>query len=520
MKKLNPEIPTNTKIIPGIVDVKDITKVDCQIFWDDTQILFYPILPCLEKELTITEKSLECNKDTRFVRQTVRRSRALFASCSRNGKLIGVTFQGFLHTILKTLTKNGKTFSVKDLRTTNPAVGSFPYPQLDAMTGFRFSQKELLESALKLNCSGLIGAPTRYGKTTLMINTLRAFPTLNTVVTAPGVDLVNQLYEDILGPRGIRGREVKLICSGSRTKFPSQESDGITVCSADSLHLCDKGATDLLLADEPHALVTSSRIGALDGFLRARRYGYGATLKGRFDGRDKLITGLFGPVLVERTYEEAVAEGAICPLNIILLQIELTPHHYYTRDIAYTELLFQSTEMASVVKSICDIVIPADWQTMIFIKNEAQAELYLDAIGREHTIAMAKRMTKSERSTVNELMRTNQIKRCLCTDIYVQGVTFSDARVLINCEAGGNNTTAIQKPGRLAEIRPNKKCGIIIDFEFIKSGEYDPQDYNGDQTSALISDSRSRIQAYAEKGYGIYRARTINEIKTIFDSLV
>ena len=198
-----------------------------------------------------------------------------------------------------------------------------------------------------------------------MINTLRAFPSLSTVVVAPGVDLVSQLYCDITGPRGIKGREVKLICSG-RGRIPSQEPDGITVCSADSLHLCDPGSTELLLADEPHALVTSTRLGVIDGFLKARRYGYGATLKGRFDGRDKLITGIFGPVLAERTYREAVAEGAICPLNIIMFQVELTPHEFYNRDTAYNELLFQNREMANLLRRICEEVVPAEWQTMIF----------------------------------------------------------------------------------------------------------------------------------------------------------
>lgn len=858
MRKLDPEIPTSPTVTPAIIDIQKLTGADCQIFWDDTQILFYPILPCLVEALTITEKSLEMSRETKFVRQTVRRSRALFASCPRDGKIIGITFQGFLQTMIKALVAAGKTFSVKDLRL------EFPAPDFSLMGGFRFSQRELLESALSKNCSGLIGAPTRYGKclsinelclkydytsvraadvkngdllmgpdglprivtgcirgvdpmyritpnkgnpftcnadhilslkvtggakfggyqkgdvinisvkdyltksatfkhvtklyyaplefpekelpfdpwivgvwigdgyfsgdgritkpdldvqqgiidwaesngypwryvtksrendtvcvmrranetgrcdgnpfrhisrlcikddekyipieyltasreqrlellaglidtdgysnngmgyeittkyklladcitqlcrglgfrvtykptiktikaldfsgtyyriqiagplnlipcrghkkvdsvkgrvdptttgftveyvgeqeyagfelegpdhlflmwdhlvthnTTLLVNTLKAFPTLSTVVVAPGIDLVSQLYDDLTGPRGVRGRDVKLICTGKGRK-PSQEPNGITVCSANSLHLCDPGATELLLADEPHALVTSTRLGAIDGFLKARRYGYGATLKGRYDGRDKLITGIFGPVLAERTYKEAVAEGAICPLNIILFQIELTPHNIYNRDTAYNELLFQNTKMAHILKRICEDVIPSEWQTMIFIKNEAQADMYLDVIGHEHTIAMAKKMTKREREEINARMKANEIKRCLCTDIYVQGVTFSDARVLINCEAGGNNTTAIQKPGRLAEIRPGKKCGIIIDFEFIRASGYKVIDYAGDQTAALIADSKNRIQAYEEKGYGIYRARTINETKEIFDSLV
>lgn len=864
MRKLEPEIPTSPTVLPIIVAVQEASGVDCQLFWDDTQILFYPVLPCIVEELTITEKSLEMSRETKFVRQTVRRSRELFARCPKDGKVIGITFQGFLQTMLKALALAGKTFSVRDLRLANSNNPEFPEPNFSLMEGFRFSQRELLESALIKNCSGLIGAPTRWGKcfqlnelclkydytsvraadvqngdllmgpdglprrvtgcirgmdpmyritpnkgnpftcnadhilslkvsggakfggyqkgdvinisvkdyltksatfkhvtklyyaplefqekelpfdpwivgvwigdgcfngagtitkpdldvqqgiidwaesngypwcyrtngtendtilvrkrdsdtgrsacnpfkhisricikddekyipveyltasreqrlellaglidtdgssnhgmgyeittkyrllancitqlcrglgfrvtykptiktiksigfsgtyyriqisgplnlipcrghkkvdsvkgrvdptttgftveyigegeyagfelegpdhlflmwdhlvthnTTLLVNTLKAFPTLSTVVVAPGIDLVSQLYDDITGPRGVRGRDVKLICTGKGRK-PSQEPNGITICSANSLHLCDPGATELLLADEPHALVTSTRLGAIDGFLKARRYGYGATLKGRYDGRDKLITGIFGPVLAERTYREAVAEGAICPLNIILFQVELTPHEIYNRDTAYNELLFQNTEMANLLKRICEEVIPSEWQTMIFIKNEAQADMYLDVIGHEHTIAMAKKMTKKEREEINARMKANEIKRCLCTDIYVQGVTFSDARVLINCEAGGNNTTAIQKPGRLAEIRPGKKCGIIIDFEFIRADGYKASDYSGDQTAALISDSRNRIQAYEEKGYGIYRARTIDETKTIFNSLI
>lgn len=864
MKALKPEIPTSPIVLPVIIDMQEASGVDCQIIWDDTQTLFYPILPCIVEELTIVEKSLELSAETRYVRQSVRRSRALFATFERDDKRIGVTFQGFLNTIIKALVSNGKTFSVRDIRLADSRRPDFPDPDFAAMGGFRFSQRELLESALIKNKSGLIGAPTRYGKclslnelclkhdyttiraadvnegdllmgpdglprrvtgcirgidpmyriipnkgnpftcnadhilslkvtggakfggyqkgdvinisvkdylnksatfkhvtklyyaplefqekelpfdpwivgvwigdgcfngdgkitkpdldvqqgiidwaerngypwsyrtnrtendtilvtkrdsdtgrsacnpfrsisklcikddekyipveyltasreqrlellaglvdtdgysnngmgyeittkykllancitqlcrglgfrvtykptvktikslgfsgtyyriqiagplnlipcrghkkvdsvkgrvdptttgftveyigegeyagfelegpdhlflmwdhlvthnTTLMVNTLKAFPTLSSVVVAPGIDLVTQLYEDLTGPRGVKNREVKLICSGKGRK-PSQEPNGITVCSADSLHLCDPGSTELLLADEPHALVTSTRISTMDGFLKARRYGYGATLKGRFDGRDKLITGIFGPVLAERTYLEAVREGAICPLNIIMFQIELTPHDLFNRDTAYNELLFQNVEMANLLKRICEEVIPTDWQTLIFIKNEAQADLYLDIIGHEHTIAMAKKMTKKEREEITTRMKANEIKRCLCTDIYVQGVTFSDSRVLINCEAGGNNTTAIQKPGRLAEIRPGKNCGIIIDFEFIRAAGYSAKDYEGDQTGALIADSRNRLKAYKEKGYGIYKAKTIEETKQIFDSLI
>lgn len=354
--------------------------------------------------------------------------------------------------------------------------------------------------------------------TTLMVNTLRAFPTVPTVVVAPGVDLCNQLYADITGPRGISDREVRLICTGSKHK--TQSETGITVCSADSLCKCDPVITKLLLADEPHALVTDSRAEAINMFKFARRIGFGATLKGRFDNKDLLIEGLFGPVLAERTYLEAVDEGAICPLKVIFIKRKLVPAPFRDRDSAYKKLLFHNVDMAVLTSRLCKEVIPDSFQTMIFIKDEKQAELYMRHVGKESTIAMAKKMTKQQRTEITELMRTNVIKRCLCTDIYVQGVTFSDVRVLINAEAGGNNTTAIQKPGRLAEIRPGKKCGILIDFMFEPASEYSESNYKGDEWTNLCRDSRARKKAYSDKGYEIFEVNNVEECKTVFNNLL
>lgn len=349
--------------------------------------------------------------------------------------------------------------------------------------------------------------------TTLMVNTLRAYPDLPAVVTAPGVDLCQQLYDDLTGPRGIHDRPITLWGNGKRIRA----HDGIIVCSVDSLHHLQTDNVKLLLADEPHALVTEERLPKINAFSSARRIGFGATLHGRFDGRDDLITGLFGPVLANRTYKEAVAEGAICPLHVIFLKIELPKRWFPTRNIAYDNLFFKNSTMARITAQICNEVIPADWQTLIFIKNEKQADLYKEAIGTESTVAMAKRMSKDERIEIANLMKKDVIKRCLCTKIYVQGVTFSDVRVLVNCEAGGNNTSAIQKPGRLAEIRPGKRCGIVVDFLFVEPEDCYLHDYENQHWPCLVRDSNNRLQAYRDMGYIIHEVETIEEMKLIFD---
>lgn len=349
--------------------------------------------------------------------------------------------------------------------------------------------------------------------TTLMVNTLRAYPDLPAVVTAPGVDLCQQLYDDLTGPRGIHDRPITLWGSGKRIRA----HDGIIVCSVDSLHHLQTDNVKLLLADEPHALVTEERLPKINAFTKARRIGFGATLQGRFDGRDELITGLFGSILANRTYRDAVAEGAICPLHVIFLKIELPNRWFPTRNVAYDSLFFRNSTMANITAQICNEVIPESWQTLIFIKNEKQADLYREAIGSDSTVAMAKRMSKDERIEIANLMKRDIIKRCLCTKIYVQGVTFSDVRVLVNCEAGGNNTSAIQKPGRLAEIRPGKNCGIVVDFLFVAPEGCVAYKHEQQNWPCLVRDSKNRLTAYKDMGYVIHEVETIEEMKLIFD---
>lgn len=475
----------------------------------DDRIVVMGAPQCLKKALTVWEKSLEGMRPLE-----------MFAVADYDGTEVMVTYPGFAGRICEAAFANGFVVDIEDKRKACTSAG-FPAPKLDSMYGFRFSQEELLREALSKDSSGLIGAPTRYGKTTLIVNTLRAYPTLPAVVVAPGVDLVDQLYDDLHGPRGVKGREIKKI-TGSTSKVPS--TSGITVCTIDCLEHVDESLPRLLLVDEPHSLVTDHRLGLLNKFTKARRIGFGATLKGRFDNRDALITGAFGPILANRTYQDAVAEGAVCQLNVIFLKVELTPRYCYSRNKAYDTALFLNPTMAKTVADICRDVIPKELQTLIFIANKAQAELYLDAMGDEAELAMAMLFkNKKEREALVAKVKENNIKRCLCTNIFVQGVTFSDLAVLVNCNAGAKYTNTIQKPGRLAEIRPGKKCGIVIDFMFTPPEDYDPEDDDGKRGDTWLmphKDSRARRKVYKDMGYGVYDADNVNELKDIFNSLI
>lgn len=342
---------------------------------------------------------------------------------------------------------------------------------------------------------------------TILLNLLRAWPDVQTIVTLPGADLLRQCYDEL--QKALPDREIKMIGAGSKVKFQSED---VTVVSMDSLHKVDPGPVRLVIIDEPHAMAATSRIDFLPSFSYARKYGLGATLSGRFDGRDFLLEGLIGPILANRTYKEAVEEGAICPIKVMMIRWPL-PYLSGDRDAVYSAALYENELVGRCARYLSDVVIPKEWQMLYFIKTEAQADFLCDCIGRDVAVAMAKKLTSKERAEMTDQIRKNRIKRVICSDIYVQGVTFHEVMVLVNCGGGGASTTTIQKPGRLAEIRPGKSGGLLIDFMFVPPRTGGPAaDTVGrdlppgvsEGMGFMIRESMTRMQAYRDIGYDVH----------------
>jgi len=462
---------------------------------DDTRLMIAPTHPAFEQMLRYEHKSLVSQPGQPWNRVTKREERLLYLLKEKEGITALITHHGFLHRVVQFCVRCRwpVKFGDEDDRRTK-----LPPPLLNNMHGFRFSQKALLEKFLLADCSGCLKAPTRYGKSTLIVNTMRAYPGITTVFTCPGEDLLRQSVKDFKA--AMPERDIRMLGAGSSNRISGPD---ITICSMDSLHLCDYGKVRLLIVDEPHALMTDGRIPQLNKFQFARRLSFGATLEGRFDGRDLVLEGLLGPVLAERTYEEAVKEGAICPLVILLLKVNL--HRKAVtgkRDQVYKHTIFESPEIASMMANICRLM-PDDWQHLVFIRQEVQADLIQEALGDDTPIAMAKVLKKKVRAQMAQDMRFNNLRRCISSDIFATGVTFHDIRCVVNASGGAGNISSIQKPGRLAEVRPNKKCGVMIDFLYL---------CDENPKNCLTIDSWSRHKVYKAKGYDVRVVGSVEEL--------
>lgn len=353
----------------------------------------------------------------------------------------------------------------------------------------------------------------------VLINIARCFPDSNIVITAPGKDLVRQLFSEaklMLSPR-----PVKMLGGGKNSSRIAD--DGVLVCSTDSLHKVDKDATDVLITDEPHAVATDTRIPQFNAFTRARRYGLGATLTGRFDNRDKIIEGLIGPVLTKVTYKEAVAEGAICPIEVVLIKYTFDPWPCSWFPQALSRVYHKNNKVAALTRYVCDNLIPPDWQTLLFVKNEEHAEFMSHSLsGCKWPVAMAKLLTSKERNTLTDEVKNSVHKRVICSDIYSQGMTFSDVRCLINLSGGGPYTSTIQKPGRLAEIRPDigKTHGLLVDFMPVPTYWPTTSQMKDQVWRALTQNADARLEEYKTIGYGIHTVENPGQLNAVMKSLV
>ena len=420
-----------------------------------------------------------------------------------NGGRVIQTAHGFKDHLINICKKEKKEWELFDKRI------PIEEPKLGLTTGFRLNQEELFREFISKNQSGILQAPTRYGKSIMIINTMRAFPKLKTVVAAPGVDLLNQTVDDF--KKALPDREIKGVFTGSKNR---QQSCDVTICSLDSLHKMDAEGTDLLLIDEPHAAVSETRAPVVARFKNARIYGYGATLTGRYDNADKLLTGLMGPVLARRTFQEAVEEKAICDIEVFMVKFPFEGFSCSQRNTAYKRLVYGNQVFVDAVASVANNVIPDDWQTIIFVDQKNQADLMAGHVNEAQTV-IAGRMKIKERREMFSDMVDSHVKRCICTDVYAQGVTFPDLKVMINAAGGGGSISSTQKPGRLAQIRPDKTRGYLIDFLFECSNPPKAEDNvrGNDSWRMVARDSFLRLKQYDKLGYKINVVDSLSDIK-------
>lgn len=499
---------------------KSNSSQEFTIRYSESRCIIFPVSDVICKLLTYTKKTLERESKPPFKTVTKRVQTPMYKLEPYQGMPAIHTFGGFFTKVYVALLQAGANVITYDER--NP----FPKPNLSQIGGFIHTQEEVFLKLVKADMSGIAELITRYGKTMVIANICRAFKGQPGIVATDGSDPLDQLVNDLKVI--LPDRDIVKIGGGSKKRI---QGDDITVVSYDSLDLCNPAKTRYVVGDEIHTLPVDSRIPVWVKFMHCRKFGLTGSLTGRFDGRDPLIEGLIGPVLVKKTYTDAINDGAICPLKVLALRVPTPEVYSYNRNKAYDNCLYLSPDIIAATRVISTSVIDHNTQAILFISNEKQADKLAETLGESAIVAMAKKLTAKQRKDLVGEMKSSNVKRCISSEIFATGMTFQDLAVVVNLAGGGASTSCVQKPGRLLQVRPGKKCGTLIEFFFDvtstmrATGKYENPLGEDDRkeglrrwgdTSCLHRDSVARFGVYMKNGYTVEFFDSLSDLQSYY----
>jgi len=347
---------------------------------------------------------------------------------------------------------------------------------------FQFRPKQLdciaaIMARIRRRRGGIVVAPPAFGKTKLISAICLLYPEAKIDVITHGNELIEDLYRHLIAV----SPEVGVIARGSCDK------KRITIVSDMSMKYVD-GDADIVLADEVHKLMTDRAVKELARYDHACMFGLTATPDTRMDNAHRRMEGLFGPVIFEINWEEAVRAGLVVPIKVYLLDIAqgVNVSKYYHNQVsmkrfAYWRNAARNKKIAETARQFVQL----GFQTLILVETVEHMVYLKDLLPEFHvcysnmnldrpSIRFLKKrglldkipkLSYRDRMSIKARFESRDIMGCIATTIWTQGVSFDSLQVLIRADGGYSETNNQQWPGRVARIDPatGKSYGILVD---------------------------------------------------------
>lgn len=381
---------------------------------------------------------------------------------------------GFAQSIVQKLRSLGHHVRELDLTADHHRPNRFQLfaNNIDQVLQYRARQQECVET-MDRHRGGVIKAPTGFGKTSLICAMALRYPYANIHIVVKQVAVASRIMRQLrkyLPSVGMLG--------GGKAQWGR-----VMVITADSVHRSN-GDADFLFGDECHQLVTDNYANKLAEIYRfSRNFGFSATPFGRMDGAEVRLEGLFGPLLFEMSYAEAVRLGLVVPIRVRWLPIRMDKNPAKgKKDTAQKRWgiwrnAFRNRIIADEVRTI-----PADEQVLVLVETVEHAvhlwqELkdfalcYAEMKPEEFNNYKATGMLPQHFVDVTSEVRYNmqlafeqqQLKRVIATDVWATGVDFTALQTVVRADARSSEILDTQGPGRASRLHDGKEYGQVID---------------------------------------------------------
>ena len=218
---------------------------------------------------------------------------------------------GFLDDVVDAAKSHGLEVKYADLR-------EYPEHAYDTdpealRVQLRFKQDEAIQ-AITEHDKGIIKCSTGFGKSFIIKCLTILYPNARFVITTEAASVVQSLYDQLVAVHG--KANVGLIKGGTKS---TEEQKRIQVSTTKSILRSQIRTCDILLFDEVHNcgnnIITELLMNNVD---HARMFGFTASLW-RGDKAEDLIKGLFGKVITEVSYQEAVEHNLVVPIKALMI---------------------------------------------------------------------------------------------------------------------------------------------------------------------------------------------------------
>lgn len=345
---------------------------------------------------------------------------------------------------------------------------------------FRHRQDEVL-AHIESTDGGIICLPTGYGKTFIISLLARIYPTARIAVISPGLDLIKSTYGRLLEHAP---NQVGRIGGGFH-----EPHERITLCSADSMHKLNMGEYQLILVDEVHSFATDIRLKALNSqYTDAKFVGFTASHNKRADGADAQLETIFGPVILDISYEEAEKHGVVTPIEVKFVPVrdgpETSSSDFQPKAKAYWRNHIRNQIIANTVNNIhlhCDVDDP-----QILIMVETVEHIFrlkqllpdyevvyanLQDSTREKLVAADlldpeyEAITSQDREKLLKNFESGKLKKVIANHCWKQGIDPVHLNVFFRADGGTSAIANIQLPGRLSRKTDTKDSGLLLDCD-------------------------------------------------------
>lgn len=401
-----------------------------------------------------------------------------------------IVLAGYLARMVGRLRKLGCTPVLRDASPVRPRPNCYE-PQWDNLSGvidFRPRQEECLRTIARVPC-GIIKAVTGFGKTTLIGAVARLFPDARIDVVTKSVDVAERIKRSLkrFVPR------VGFIGDGWKQR------ERVTVITAGSMGHAD-GDADFLFADEVHQLATVNFSTTLASRYRhSRNFGLSATPYARMDNAHNVLEPLFGPMVFELTYPQAVELGLVVPVRVKWLPMRLrsNPAERYNNRVMRKRYGIWTNHERNAILAAAVNEYPADHQILILVETIEHA-VYLGSQLPDFTLVYGSMfpsdcanykklkllpaeytpLTDVQKHAFRSQFEDGTLKRVIATDIWSTGVDFEQLSVLVRADDRDSDIVDVQGPGRVSRTYTapdgtRKEFGEVLDC----MDTFDPQFY-------------------------------------------